>query len=191
MADVTTWEKVAATFTAVGGVGAMLGAGAAWRAASKSAEAARDARDALAASLKPQVQLFVTQYSGDEPVVARAVVVGPLSPAGLAGVLPATDVLIQFNLASGKQGSASTPILQPNASFWAREPPYLNVVIGQPSDYWPPPDGDHVIVTVLFSDVRKAASYRLSQSMDLRRSADPAAVSFQNATEPTETRITP
>lgn len=167
----------------------MLGAGAAWRAANKSAEAARDARDALAASLKPQLQLFITQYGGGEPVVARAVVVG--TPAGLAGVLPATDVLIQFNLASGKQGSASTPILRPTRSHWARDPPYLNVVIGEPSEDWPPPDGDHVIVTVLFSDVRNAASYQLSQSVDLRRAGEPGLISFQNPTPPTETRITP
>ena len=76
MADVSIWERVAATSTAVGGVGAMLGAGAAWLAARKSVEASRDARDALAIGLRPQVELTVTQYGAGEPVVARAVVVG-------------------------------------------------------------------------------------------------------------------
>ena len=47
--NLSTWEKVAAIFTAVGGIGAMLGAGAAWRAALASGQAARDATDALAA----------------------------------------------------------------------------------------------------------------------------------------------
>jgi hypothetical protein len=59
----------------------------------------------------------------------------------LAGVLPAADVRIEFNLASGNQDSASVSILEPNGSRWAREPPYLNVVIRQPSDDWPPPEG--------------------------------------------------
>jgi hypothetical protein len=191
MADVSTWEKVAATFTAVGGVGAMLGAAAAWRAARSSVQAARDARDALAASLKPQVDLMVTQYGAGEPVVARAVVVGPLSPVGLAGVLPAANVGIEFNLASGEQGSGSIAMLEPNGSRWAREPPYLNVVIAEPSDEWPPPEGDHVTATVTFSDVRGAASYQQSMSVDLHRSAQPGLVSFQNATELTETRTAP
>jgi hypothetical protein len=152
-------------------------------------EASRDARDTLAASLKPQVQLIISQYAGGEPVVARAVVAGPLSPAGLAGVLPARDVKIQFNLASGGQGSASTPTLEPNQSSRAQEPPYLNVVIEQPSNQWPPPEGDHVTATVSFSDVRGAARYQQSRSADLRRSDDPGSVSFQNVTEPTETRL--
>ncbi len=54
LATITTWEKVTAIATAVGGVGAMLGAGAAWLAARSSLQASRDARDALAASVKPQ-----------------------------------------------------------------------------------------------------------------------------------------
>jgi hypothetical protein len=173
-------EKVAATFTAVGGVGAMLGAGAAWLAASKSAQASRDARDALATSLRPQVDLLITQYGQGEPVVARAVVVGPLAPAGVAAILLATDVEIEFNLSSGKQGAGSIAILEPNGSMWAREPPYLNVVIGQPSDDWPPVEGDHVTATVTYSDARKVASYRRSRSADLKRSTEPGLVSFQN-----------
>jgi hypothetical protein len=195
-ADVSTWEKITSIFTAVGGLGAMIGAGAAWRAALASGRASRDARDALAASLKPQVQLIVNQDGQGEPVVARAVVLGPLSPMGLAGV-PASDVLIQFNLASGRHGSSeSTPILEPNLSRSAflgsaREPPYLNVVIGQPSDDWPSPEGDHATATVSFSDVRGAARYQRSTSTDLRRSAEPGLVSFLNYTEGIETRITP
>jgi len=62
--NVSTWEKVAAAFTAVGGVGAMVGAIAAWRAASASGRPARDARDALAASVKPQVILAFQRYGG-------------------------------------------------------------------------------------------------------------------------------
>jgi hypothetical protein len=191
MTDISTWEKVAAIATAVGGLGAMIGAIAAWRAAHASGQAARDAKDALAASLKPQVQLILNQYGG-AAAVARAVVVGPLSPAGLAGVFPAADVTLHVNLASGRQESAFIPILEPNGSRWAQEPPYLNVVLGGPSDDWPPSGGDHAIVTVTYSDIRGAASYRLSKSVDLRRSADnPMAISFQNLTEHPETRLTP
>lgn len=131
------------------------------------------------------------QESQKGPVVARAVVVGPLSPVGLAGVLPAADVLIQFNSAIGKHDSASLPILEPNRSSWAQEPPYLSVVIGQPTEEWPPAEGDYVTATVSFSDVRRATRYQQSRSVDLRRSDAPGVVSFQNLTEPTETRIEP
>jgi hypothetical protein len=129
--QVSTWEKVAAIFTAVGGIGAMLGAGAAWRAASASGQAARDARDALATSLKPQVHLAFQQYAGpDSPVEVRAVVIAPLSPGGLAGVAPATDVRLEFNLASGGHGSASIAVLEPSGSIYGQQPPYLGLVVG-------------------------------------------------------------
>jgi hypothetical protein len=191
VAHVNGWEKVTAIATAVGGAGAMLAAFFAWLAARRSAETSRDAKDALAASLKPQVHLMVTQYAGGEPVVARAVVVGPLSTVGLAGVFPAANVRIEFNLTSGGRGDNSIALLEPNGSRWARDPPYLNVVIGHPSEDWPPAGGDHVTATVSFSDVRRAATYQQSMSGDLCRSDDPASVSFQNVSEPTETRLTP
>ena len=191
MNGISTWEKVTTIATAVGGLGAMLGAIFAWLAARSSVRASRDARDALASSLKPQVQLFLLQGGPKEPVVARAVVVGPLSPAGLAGVMPASDVVLEFNLASGRHGSNSIPVLEPNSSRWAREPPYLNVVVGEPSDVWPPPGGDKVKATVSFSDSRKVATYQQSVSADLHRSAEAGLVSFQNVTDPIETRITP
>jgi hypothetical protein len=63
----------------------------------------------------------------------RAVVVGPLSSAGLKAVLPATDVRIDFNLASGEQGSGFTPFLEPGPSIYAQQPPYLNVNVREPS----------------------------------------------------------
>jgi hypothetical protein len=191
-ADISTWEKVTAIFTAVGGVGAMLGAGAAWLAARASGQAARDAKDALAASLKPQVQLFLSQYIGPGGrVEARAVVRGPLSPTGLRGVLPAADVELQFNLASGADGSSNIPILEASADRFAREPPYLNVVIAEPSDEWPPPEGEEVTVTVSYSDERQVARYQQTISADLRPAADgtPGLVSFQNMTTSVETRI--
>jgi hypothetical protein len=59
---VSTWEKVLVIATAVGGFGAMLGAIFAWLAARGSGQTARDARDALAASLKPQVHLVINSY---------------------------------------------------------------------------------------------------------------------------------
>ena len=65
------------------------------------------------------------------------------------------------------------------------------MTIGEPTDDWPPPEGDHVDVVVLFSDVRRVASYRVSCSVDLHQSETPPAVSFRNQTEPTTTRITP
>jgi hypothetical protein len=189
---VSTWEKVAAIATAVGGVGAAIGAIAAWRAARASGQASRDARDALAASLKPQVHLRINQYGGPgQPVAARAVVLGPLSPAGLSAVLPATDVQIQFNLASGKQGSSDIPILQPGSDRWAQQPPYLSVVIEHPSEDWPPPDGDHVTATVSCSDVRGAARYQRSTSGELRRHSEPGVVSFSERHRGEETRIAP
>jgi hypothetical protein len=199
-ADVSTWEKVTAIATAVGGLGAMLGAGAAWLAARSSLQASRDAREALATSLKPQVQLNFEQEIAAEGthgrVVARVTVVGPLSPAGLVGVFPAADVRVEFTLASGKEGSNSIAVLEPTAGRLAPGERYLQVVIAEPTDDWPPPNGDHATATVTYSDIRGAGTYRLSRSVDLRRPADPESagagvVSFPNLTEPTETRMNP
>ena len=173
----------------------MLGAGAAWRAARTSSQASRDARDALAVTLEPHVVPVVTQavtQNGElGPVVARAIVVGP-GPWGYGGTLPATDVNIQFTLSSGKPpASASIAVLEPTGDLWARRPPFLGLTIGEPTDDWPPPGGDHVDVVVLFSDVRRVASYRTAYSVDLHQSETPPAISFRNPTGPTTTRIPP
>jgi hypothetical protein len=195
---VSTWEKVLVIATAVGGIGAMLSAIFSWLAARRSGQTARDARDALAASLKPQVHLLINQW--DQSIEARAVVTGPLSPLGTAKLLPATDLHIEFSSATGKHGSASMATLEPNPSIWAQEPPYLNVVIGKVSDGWPPleggqPEHDHVTANVTYSDVRGVGTYRQSMSVDLMRYVEQQGgqwvVSFRNPTEPTETRITP
>lgn len=95
---------------------------------------------------------------------------------------------VDFNLSSGKQGSGSIAILEANGSIWAREPPYLNVVIAQPSDDWPPQDGDHVTATVTYSDAREVASYQRSRSVDLKRSSELGLVSFQNDSGLVDTR---
>lgn len=196
--SVSTWEKVLVIATATGGIGAMLSAIFSWLAARRSGQTARDARDALAASLKPQVHLLIGQW--EQSIEARAIVTGPLSPLGTARMLPATDLHIEFNSSSGKHGFASMATLEPNPSIWAREPPYLNVVIGRPSDDWPPLEGgqpghDHVTATVTYSDVRGVATYRQSTSADLVRYVEQEGgqwvVSFRNLTEPTETPITP
>jgi len=195
--EVSTWEKLAAIFTAVGGLGAMVGAIAAWRAATASGRAARDATDALAASLKPQVHLAFQQYFGPgrpddvRPVEVRAVVVGPLSPGGLVGVAPATDVRLEFNLASGGHGSTTLAVLEPGGDIYAMQPPYLSVVVGDPDEHWPPDGGDRVTATVTYSDVRGAGRYRLSQSWLLHPSGEVGVVSFRDPTEPTEPRIRP
>lgn len=53
----TWYEIVGGVGAAVGGVGAAVGGMAAWRAASASKDASRDAADALALGLKPQLAL--------------------------------------------------------------------------------------------------------------------------------------
>ena len=188
----STGEKVAAIvaaiFTAIGGIGAATSAFFSWRSARASGATARDAREALAASLKPQVKLRIFQDpQPDGLAVARAVVLGPLSPMGLTGVMPAADVRIEVNLASGKPGSSeSIPLLEPNPESWAREPPYLSAVIGELSDDWPPPEGDRATVTVSFSDVRGAGRHELSQSVGVRRHQNAGTIYFTSATDPTE-----
>ena len=95
---VPIWQSIALV---IGAAATTASAIAAWRAAGKSSDAARDARDALAASLKPHVELvfgeFHTREVAEPPVEVRAVVLGPLSPMGVAAVLPATDVRLQVN----------------------------------------------------------------------------------------------
>jgi hypothetical protein len=173
----------------------MLSAIFSYLSARSSGRAARDATDALAESLRPHVHLRFDQAYSEEgtpgAVVVRAVVVGPLSPAGLAAVLPAADVRIEFNLASGGQGSAFTRFLEPNVSIFAQKPPYLSVDVKRPSDEWPRTDrGDLLTATVSFSDVRRVASYQRSGSVELWRS-DSSAVSYREVTERDVTRLKP
>jgi hypothetical protein len=191
---ISTWEKIAVVFTAIGGLGAMLGAGAAWRAASASGQAAHDARDALAESLKPHVQLEFGQYPGGPgtPVGVRAIVVAPLSPAGVVEGFPATEVLLEFNLASGGHGSETIAVLEPGGSAWPQgEPPYIHVVVGKPDDTWPPDGGDRIAATITYSDVRGVERYQLSRSCVLWPSDTSGVVSFREMTEPDKTRIRP
>jgi hypothetical protein len=69
-------------------------------------------------------------------------------------------------------------------------PPYLEVLIAEPSDDWPPPEGDRVEITVLFSNMDKTASFKLSMAANLRRvSTDPDSVSIQITELPATTRI--
>jgi hypothetical protein len=115
-------------------------------------------------------------------------VVGPMMQFGAGAVLPARDVRLEFNLRSGKHNSITSPALNPNDVFTLR--------IEESSDEWPPPEGDHVTATVTYTDARGAGTYRRSRSADLHRPDDEEAVaaglvSFQNVTEPTETRISP
>jgi hypothetical protein len=87
------------------------------------------------------------------------------------------------------------PILEPssNGTLIANQP-YLNVVVGQVTDAWPPDEGDHVTATVTYSDRRGVGTYRKSISLDLGRSVQPGgerAVSHGNLSETTETQIKP
>jgi hypothetical protein len=175
-------------FTAVGGIGAMIGGLAAWRAASASGQAARDARDALAASLKPLVELNFEQDG--ERAVARAVVLGRLSPLGVSAVESAADVVVQIVTASGRQSSSLLlATLEPNSSSRPRELPFLEVGLGTLSEDWPPPAGDHVVATVSFSDMRRLARYTRVRQVDLHRASTPGSISFQNQTESVETKL--
>jgi hypothetical protein len=173
---------------------AAIGGIAAAKAARSSAAAARDARDAVALTIKPEVRLLLNQWAVDRPeasatgpLAARAVVLGP-GPWGTGGVWPARDVVLQFSLTSGRQGSRSLPVLEPARGLNATRPPYLEVVIGEPSEEWPPPEGDHVDVFVLFSDSRGLASYRVSMSADLVQ-VQPGSVSIRATAEARTTRI--
>jgi hypothetical protein len=188
--DLSTGEWAVAILTAVGGVAAGVGAAVSaiysWRAARHSEATAQDARDALAASLKPNVVLRFDQDG--RAAAARVLVVGPLMQGGLSAAFPARDVRLEFNLRSGKHESVESPALNPNEE--------LKLRIEESSGEWPPPGGDHVTATVTYSDMRGAGTYRLSRSADLHRPADPDAVaaglvSFPAVTEPTETRVSP
>jgi hypothetical protein len=68
----------------------------------------------------------------------------------------------------------------------------LDVTIAEADDDWPPADGDHVTVVVLFSDVRRVAHYRMSMEAELHRPVgeERGLVSFQNVTEPSLQQLT-
>jgi hypothetical protein len=183
----STAEQVVAILAAVGGIVAGVGAAVSaiysYRSARASGQTARDARDALAASLKPNLVLNFVQDG--RAAAAQVLVVGPLMQGGLSAALPASEVRLDINLRSGKQDSAFSSALNPNDE--------LKLRIEESSDEWPPPEGDHVTARVTYSDMRGAGTYRLSREADLRRPVDADAeaeglVSFQNVTEATEVR---
>jgi hypothetical protein len=160
----------------VGGIGAAIGGVAAMKAAQASSQAAHDARDAIALAVQPHLQLVVGDWDGR--LVARAWVSASI-PRQL--VRPAADVVLQFVLGSGKAGSASTPLLEANPNPpYPLTRPYVEVEIAILAASFPPPQGDHVEVTCLFSDERKIANYRLYYAADLRRAGSGAV-----AVEPT------
>jgi hypothetical protein len=177
--------------SAVAGIGAAMGAAAAWKAAaarSGAVGAAREARNAMALAAQPHVEVAVRQWGESGALSARALVTSARADAGTRA---AADVLIQFRLASGKEGSRSVPLLvgagDPRLPM---HPPYLEVLIAEPSDDWPPPEGDRLEITVLFSDMHKTAAFKLSMAANLRRvSTDPDAVSIQITEPPATTRI--
>jgi hypothetical protein len=128
--DVTTWDKLTSIFTGIGGIGAAIGGIAAWRAASASGAAAKEAREAIALTVRPH--LFVNVYQESHRTVSASGEVsewsnpepfGPVmaytAPDTGTALLPppgtwrAADVLLQFTLASGRQGSKSMPLLEP------------------------------------------------------------------------------
>lgn len=195
MVAVNLWVKITSIATAVGGLGAMVSAIYSYRAAHSSERAARVAKDALAESFRPDVHLRFTQAEDEVGtpgmVVVRAVVLGPLSPAGLSAVLPATDVRIDFNLASGEQGSGFASFLEPGVSAYAQKPPYLSVNVREPSDDWPSTErGDLLSATVTFSDMHRVATYQRSGSVELWRSKEsPESISWREQTEGDVTRI--
>lgn len=65
-ADVSTWEKVAAAFTAVGGIGAAVSAYFSAVSSRASQATSRDAREALAVGIRPRPGYFI-QTAGDPP----------------------------------------------------------------------------------------------------------------------------
>jgi hypothetical protein len=176
--------------SAIGGLGAFGSAYYSYRSSTKSADAAREANEAMALTIKPTLKITVGQWGLDpqqpNPVGARVVVIGP-GPWGNGSSWPATNVQIQFTLASGRQGSRSIDVLEPNPTpprWGAREPPYLHVPIGEISGDWPPPDGDRIDVVVLFDDARQARTYRQTMAAVLRGVGDPRGLSVEILEEP-------
>lgn len=163
----------------VGGLGAASAAGAAWRAAVSSSRAAIEAREAMALAVRPSVEVWAAQWGGPEsPASARVWVQGAVCDS------PATDVVLQFALDSGKRGSTSTNLLEPLYAGSPQAPPFLSIEIEHPSDTWPPPGGDHLEIIVLFSDTRHAASYRINASADIGRYAEGGTALAVVITEP-------
>jgi hypothetical protein len=180
-------------FTAIGGIGAAVGGISAAVAAKASLKAGRDATDALAGVFKPMVDVVLTQLPGDDqPVVARTVVLGALTPLGTEVVHPASNVILRFVLASGREGTSGlVPLLEAAAGPYHPAGPNVELVVGTPDGDWPPAGGDHLIATTEFTDVRHIATYAVVRHVDLHPSATPGAVSFRNLSDRKETRLSP
>lgn len=168
----------------MGGVGAALGAAAAWRAASASSQAAERANAALAMNIRPEVSAVVSKWDG-ETIAGRAYVRGRVNE------WPASNMVLQFTCSDGRSGSTDAPQLQPNFDPhpYPFTEPYLQVKIGTPDEKWPPPGGDRVEILVTFNDFRHIASYQLTTAVEVRRSGEEVTVHLVEQEQTTQ--VTP
>jgi hypothetical protein len=104
--------------SALGGLGAAVGAIFAGRAAGRSSKAADDARNALALSTRPEVDVWIGQPSAVafSPIVARAWIWSPWA------VWPAVDVVIQYRLRVGPENGHRDGSADPCGSNTAPTP---------------------------------------------------------------------
>jgi hypothetical protein len=72
MTDPSTWEVLTSIGTLVGGIGALGGAWAAWRAAVTSRETSRDALEALAVAMEPAVHIDLMKQLANTAHRSRA-----------------------------------------------------------------------------------------------------------------------
>jgi hypothetical protein len=188
-----SWEVVSALSAAVAAIAGAVGAGAAWRAANKSAATSRDALEALAVGIRPRLRVGISQLPrqpgvpmpGPTRLFVRVVAVGEW---------PATDVELDATLSDGQRLRDQLEQLDAGGDLMSTTHPQWLVPLRDVTAEWPAPMGDgidwpeHLSVTVRYSDARGVARYEHRQDADLRGSAVNLTVSANSAI-PTERRL--
>lgn len=159
MTDLPAWlEVVVAVSTVLAGFGAAVGAIAAWKAASASLEASRDAREALALGVRPSLRVdFGTAYEGET------------SRTGVmlwnVGRFDATDIAVEAVRRDGRRVEGRLERLVPGTTGEHQVPAV--VVVADESERHA--SGFDVVrsITVRYSDERRIARYETTQLFEV------------------------
>lgn len=179
LAATHSWEAVSALAAAGGAIAAAVGSVAAWRAASASRATSRDALEALAVGIRPQL---VIDFDG----VARANADGEPPPGALVAEVSsisdwaATDLRLEVRFRDGRLVHRTTERLAPSSVGTGVEGRAWTVAIdpGEPADRAPES------AALRFSDERRIARYEITVGFFFNEDAQQG-----NSVELTGTRI--
>lgn len=156
------WEVITAVGTAIGGLGAAVGAVAAWKAAAASRATSHDALEALAIGIEPSVHMALNQEPRDANVPMPSPTRLTLNVRN-SGRWPASEVDIAITLADGEVMRSDHELLDTMAQDGD-----INLPIRDVTSTWPPHDQAEPLSTVIrYSDIRGIARYEQSMTVNV------------------------